>query len=86
MCRKDAIQIEGAVVEALSNRLYRVELANGHRLLAHLPRGGSGGASSSPERQKTEDAPGAMFGAGDKVTVEMSPFDFSKGRIQLSKR
>jgi translation initiation factor IF-1 len=51
-------------VEALPKRLYWVELANGHRLLAHV--------SSRVKR---------AFPAGDTVTVEVSPYDLSKGRI-----
>jgi translation initiation factor IF-1 len=70
--REGAIKVEGAVVEVLNERLFRVQLSNGHRLLAHLPRG------------KTRHAPqGRAFGVGEKVTVEMSPFDFSKGRVSL---
>jgi len=68
--RKDAIEIEGAIVEALSQRLYRVEFKNGHRFLAHLP---------------GKSAVSVALKAGDKVTVEMSPFDFSRGRILLNK-
>ena len=67
MSREGAIKIEGVVVEAVNERLYRVELPNGHRLLAHLP-----GKRRHPG-----------FQAGDKVTVEVSPFDFSKGCISL---
>jgi translation initiation factor IF-1 len=57
------------IVEALSERLCRVEFKNGHRLLAHLA-----GRRVKPAGLK----------AGDKVTVEMSPFDFSRGRILLN--
>ena len=71
MPRKDAIEIEGAIVEALSQRLYRVEFKNGHRFLAHVPGKPSGAAAPK---------------VGEKVTVEMSPFDFSKGRILLNKK
>jgi translation initiation factor IF-1 len=63
-------------VEVLSQRLCRVEFQNGHRVLAHFSR-----ARRSESRQ---NACPAMFGVGDKVTVEMSPFDFSKGRIWLT--
>ena len=72
MSRDDAIKVEGAVVEALNHRLFRVELANGHRLLAHL------------SRRVTQQVTEKRFRVGDTVTVEMSPFDFSKGRIRLS--
>ncbi len=74
MPREGAINIEGVVVEALNDRLYRVELANGHRLLGHLPRG-----------RKTQHAIRNTFSVGATVTLEMSCFDFSKGRILLSK-
>ena len=64
MARKDAIQVEGRVVEALPKRRFWVELANGHRLLAHVS---SRVAQALP--------------ADDTVTVEVSPYDLSKGRI-----
>lgn len=67
MARKDGIQVEGRVVEALPNTLFRVELANGHRFLAHLSAG----------RRRTGEA----IAVGDKVTVRMSPYDLSKGCI-----
>ena len=66
---KEAIAVEGAVVEILPNTLFRVELPNGHRLLAHA----SGKVRMSFIR----------LGLGDKVTVEMSPYDLSKGCIIL---
>ena len=71
MSREDAIKVEGAVVEVLNNRLCRVELANGHRLLAHLPRGAN-------------HASRVMIRVGDKLKIDMSPFDFSKGRISAT--
>ncbi len=67
MARADAIEIEGAVVEALSPAVYRVELANGHRVLAHW--------KGEARRSAGGLAP------GDKVMLEMSPFDLSQGRI-----
>jgi translation initiation factor IF-1 len=67
MAREDAIKIEGAVVAALSSAVYRVELANGHRLMAHF---------------KCRSQVNAVHLApGDKVMLEMSPFDLSTGRI-----
>jgi len=69
MAGTDAIQVEGRVVEALPKRLYWVELANGHRLLAHV---------SSRMAQ--------AYSAGDTVTVEVSPYDLSKGRIMRSEQ
>ena len=67
MARADGIKVEGAVVEALRNGTYRVELANGHRVLAFL----SGKARLSFPR----------LAPGEKVTLEMSPYDLSEGRI-----
>ena len=69
MAREDAIQLEGAVVEVLPNTMYRVELSNGHRVLAHV--------SGKMRRNATRFLP------GDKVTLEMSPYDLSKGCIRL---
>ena len=67
MSREDAIKIEGTVVEVLPNTLFRVELENRHRVLAHI----SG-------RMRTHFVRLAL---GDKVTIEMSPYDLSKGCI-----
>ena len=67
MARENAIEAEGAIVEVLSNRTYRVQLANGHRLLAFV----SGRARLSF----------ANLGLGDKVRLELSPYDLSSGRI-----
>jgi len=64
---EDAIAIEGVIVEALRDGLFRAELANGHRLLAHVAR---------RQREKA-----AGLEPGDKVRLEMSPFDMSVGRI-----
>jgi translation initiation factor IF-1 len=65
MARKDAIQVEGRVVEALPKSLFWVELANGHRLLAYVA------------RKSRRSAP--ALAAGDVVRVEVSPYDLSKG-------
>jgi translation initiation factor IF-1 len=65
--RENAITIEGRVVEVLPNTLFRVQLSNGHRLIAHV----SGRRRLSFERLMP----------GEKVTVEMSPYDLSKGSI-----
>jgi translation initiation factor IF-1 len=62
-----AIKVEGLVVEALPNTTYRVELANGHRLLAFVP--------GKARREMVRFAP------GDKVRLELSPYDLSEGRI-----
>ena len=67
MARADAIEVEGIVVEALPNRTYRVELANGHRLLAFV-------AGRAKLRH-------ARFAPGQKVRLELSPYDLSEGRI-----
>jgi translation initiation factor IF-1 len=85
--RQDAIKIEGAVVEVFNERLYRVEFQNGHRVIAHLAgradgvvRGAGSVLGGSDERNRPR-APRPTLDVGDKVTVEMSPFDFSRGRI-----
>jgi len=71
--REDVIRLEGTVAEVLKDaRLFRVALVNGHRLLGHV----SG-------RRRYE---AAALKAGDKVNLEMSPFDFSKGRIVLEEK
>ena len=67
MAREDAIKVAGAIVEVLSDKTYRVELANGHRVLAFI----AGKARMNFVR----------FGPGDKVNLEMSPYDLSEGRI-----
>ena len=67
MAGADAIEVEGTVVEILPHNLYRVELANGHRVLAHF----KGRARVNA----------AEFAPGEKVMLEMSPFDLSTGRI-----
>jgi translation initiation factor IF-1 len=65
--REDAIKIEGTVVEVLPNTMFRVELGNRHRILAHI--------SGKMRLNFIRILP------GDKVTVEMSPYDLSKGCI-----
>jgi translation initiation factor IF-1 len=70
---EDTIRLEGVVAEILKEaRLFRVELVNGHQLLGHV----------SARRQREASA----LKPGDKVNLEMSPFDFSKGRIVLEER
>jgi translation initiation factor IF-1 len=64
---KEGIEVEGRVVECLPEALYRVELANGHRVLAYV--------SGKMRFNFVRIAP------GDSVTVEMSPYDLSKGSI-----
>ena len=67
MSKDDVIEIEGTVVESLPNAMFQVELANGHKILAHI---------SGKLRMNF-----ICILPGDKVTVEMSPYDLSKGRI-----
>ncbi len=67
MSKEDAIQMEGRVIETLPNTTFRVELQNGHRVTAHI----SGKMRKNYIRILT----------GDTVTVEMTPYDLSKGRI-----
>ena len=67
MAKEEGIQVEGSVVEALPNATFRVELENGHRLLAHI--------SGKMRMHFIKILP------GDKVTVELSPYDLSRGRI-----
>ena len=67
MSKEDVIEIEGTVIEALPNANFQVELANGHKILAHV--------SGKLRMNYIRLVP------GDKVTVEMSPYDLSKGRI-----
>ena len=67
MFREDAITVEGRIVEALPKSLFRVELPNGHRVLGHVSK-----------RLRSE---GTGLAGGDTVTLEMTPYDLSKGRI-----
>ena len=72
MARKDVIEVEGRVVELLANTMFRVELPNGHRLLANI--------SGKMRLHFIRILP------GDKVMVEMSPYDLTKGRITFRQR
>ncbi|HPD89382.1 MAG TPA: translation initiation factor IF-1 [Oscillospiraceae bacterium] len=67
MSKEDVIEIEGTVVESLPNAQFRVELPNGYQILAHI--------SGKLRMNFIRILP------GDKVTVEMSPYDLTKGRI-----
>lgn len=67
MSKTDVIEIEGVVVEKLPNAMFKVELENGHIILAHI--------SGKLRMNFIKILP------GDKVTLEMSPYDLSKGRI-----
>lgn len=65
--KKDVIEVQGTVVEPLPNGMFRVELENGHRVLAHV--------SGKIRMHFIRILP------GDKVTVELSPYDLTRGRI-----
>ena len=67
MAKKDAIEVEGRVVEPLPNAMFRVELPNGHRVLAHI--------SGKIRIHYIKILP------GDKVLLELSPYDLGRGRI-----
>ena len=67
MAKEDQIEMEGTVVETLPNTMFRVELENGHKIAAHI----SGKMRKHYIRILT----------GDQVTVEMTPYDLTKGRI-----
>lgn len=67
MSKTDVIEIEGTVVEKLPNAMFKVELENGHQVLAHI--------SGKLRTNFIKILP------GDKVTLELSPYDLSKGRI-----
>jgi translation initiation factor IF-1 len=71
MPRANAIEVEGVVVEVLTNKTYRVELANGHRLLGFV----AGQARLNLTR----------IDVGNKVKLELSPCDLSEGRILVEK-
>ncbi len=67
MARKDNLVVEGTVIEPLPNAMFRVELENGHRILAHV--------SGKMRMYYIKIMP------GDKVVVELSPYDPNRGRI-----
>ena len=67
MSKSDSIEVEGTVIDVLPNSVYRVELTNGHRLLAHV--------SGELRMNFTKVLP------GNKVLLEISPYDLSRGRI-----
>ena len=72
MAKADVIEIEGTVVEKLPNTMFRVELENGHVVLAHI---------SGKLRQNF-----IRILPGDKVTLELSPYDLTHGRIVYNKK
>ncbi len=67
MAKEEAIEVEGKVIEPLPNAMFRVELENGHKILAHI--------SGKMRMHFIKILP------GDKVTVELSPYDLTRGRI-----
>ena len=67
MAKEEGIQVEGTVIEPLPNAMFRVELENGHKVLAHI--------SGKMRMHFIRILP------GDKVTVELSPYDLTRGRI-----
>ena len=72
MAGQNGIEVEGRIVEVLPRTLFRVELANGHRLLGHV---------SAARRQMADG-----IAVGDRVTVELSPFDLATGRIVTERK
>ncbi|NMA61689.1 MAG: translation initiation factor IF-1 [Firmicutes bacterium] len=72
MAKDDAIEVEGTVIEPLPNAMFRVELDNGHKVLAHI--------SGKMRMNFIRILP------GDKVTVELSPYDLTRGRITYRKK
>ena len=66
---KDVIEIEGTILESMPNAMFRVELENGHEILAHI--------SGKIRKNFIRILP------GDRVKVEMTPYDLSKGRISF---
>ena len=72
MAKEEAIEVEGVVIEPLPNAMFRVELENGHKVLAHI--------SGKMRMHYIRILP------GDKVVVELSPYDLSRGRITYRKK
>ena len=67
MSKEEAIQVEGVIIEPLPNAMFRVELDNGHKVLAHI--------SGKMRMHFIKILP------GDRVTVELSPYDLTRGRV-----
>jgi len=72
VAKEEAIEVEGTVIEPLPNAMFRVELDNGHRVLAHI--------SGKMRMHYIRILP------GDKVVVELSPYDLTRGRITFRKK
>jgi translation initiation factor IF-1 len=67
MAKKERIEVEGKVIAVLPNTMFRVELANGHQVLAHI--------SGKMRKHYIKILP------GDKVLIELSPYDLNRGRV-----
>ncbi len=67
MAKEEAIEVEGTIIEPLPNAMFRVELDNGHKVLAHI--------SGKMRMYYIKILP------GDRVTVELSPYDLTRGRV-----
>jgi len=67
VAKEDAIEVDGVVIEPLPNAMFRVELDNGHKVLAHI--------SGKMRMHFIKILP------GDRVTVELSPYDLTRGRV-----
>ncbi len=72
MVKEESIEMEGTIIEALPNTLFKVELENGHEVIAHI----------SGKMRKHY----IRILRGDKVTVQLTPYDLSKGRITYRER
>ncbi len=72
MAKEEGIKVQGIVEEALPNAMFRVELENGHEVLAHI--------SGKMRKYRIRVMP------GDSVTVELSPYDLTRGRITFRPR
>ena len=72
MAKQEAIEIDGTILEALSNAMFRVRLENGHEIIAHI--------SGKMRMHYIRILP------GDKVTVEMTPYDLTRARIVFRSR
>ena len=72
MAKQDAIEVIGTVLETLPNAMFRVELENGHKVLAHI--------SGKMRMHYIKILP------GDKVKIELSPYDLARGRIVFRER
>ncbi|PIE73956.1 MAG: translation initiation factor IF-1 [Deltaproteobacteria bacterium] len=72
MAKEEAIEVEGTIVEPLPNAMFRVELDNGHKVLAHI--------SGKMRMHFIKILP------GDRVTIELSPYDLTRGRVTFREK